>query len=179
MGEGEPALSRAVLYALFACLVGAVVASGAAALEEPTPPAPTPAQAPAPAPPPTPPTTAPVPAPAVVPVPTPVPAPSASPGDWRPPAHETDPKRAKDWVLFKSGELVRGRIKQIRDEKVYFDSDQFEDIDLDWSDVAAFGSPKFDTYRFGDETIVTGTAEMRGGIRYLERDDLGERSPAP
>src|SRR5262249_3947422 len=33
-----------------------------------------------------------------------------------------------------------------------------------WDDVAGFGSPRVNTYRFGDQAIVTGTAGMRGGV---------------
>jgi hypothetical protein len=83
---------------------------------------------------------------------------------WRPPAPAADRKRAKDWVLLKSGELLYGTIEHIRDEEVYFDSDELEDLEIDWSDVAGFGSPRLNTYRFGDDAIVTGTAGMRGGV---------------
>jgi hypothetical protein len=89
-------------------------------------------------------------------------------GDWRPPALAPDPKHAKDWLALKSGELLRGEIEYMRDEKVYFDSDELEDLEIDWSDVNAFGSPKNNTYRFGDDEIVTGTAEMRGGVIRID-----------
>ncbi len=87
-----------------------------------------------------------------------------SSGTGQPPAHEPDPKRARDWLLLTSGELLRGRIEYIRDEEVHFDSDELEDLELDWSDVAGFASPRHNTFRFGNETIVTGTAAMRGGV---------------
>ena len=77
-------------------------------------------------------------------------------------------KRAKDWLLLKSGELLRGRIEHIRDEEVHFDSDELDDLEVDWDDITAFGSPKLNTYRFGDDTIVTGTAGMRGGVIRIE-----------
>jgi hypothetical protein len=87
-----------------------------------------------------------------------------STGAWRPPPREPDPKRAKDWLLLKSGEMLRGRIEYLRDEAVHFDSDELEDLKIDWDDVVGFGSPRQNTYRFGNANIVTGTAEMRGGV---------------
>jgi hypothetical protein len=71
-------------------------------------------------------------------------------------------------VALKSGELLRGEIEYIRDEKVYFDSDELEDLEIDWSDVTGFASPRNNTYRFGDDEIVTGTAEMRGGVIRID-----------
>jgi hypothetical protein len=80
-----------------------------------------------------------------------------------------------------SGELLEGEIEYIRDEKVHFDSDKLDKLDIDWDDVAGFGSPRLNMYRFGDEVILTGTAGMRGGvirvdtgseIREFARNDL-------
>jgi hypothetical protein len=90
-------------------------------------------------------------------------APDAT-GAWRPPPLDPDPKRAKEWLLLSSGEMLRGRIEYVRDEEVEFDSDELEDLEIDWSDVVGFSSPRRNTYRFGDNAIVTGTAEMRSGV---------------
>lgn len=87
---------------------------------------------------------------------------------WRPPVHDPTAKRERDWLLLSSGELLEGEIEYIRDEKVHFDSDELEDLDIDWDDVAGFGSPRLNTYRLGDEIIVTGTAGMRGGVIRID-----------
>jgi hypothetical protein len=92
------------------------------------------------------------------------PAPTDLAGAWRPPPLAADPKRAKDWVLLKSNEVVRGEFEYMRDEKIQFDSDELEELEIDWSDVLGFGSPRRNTYRFGNDVIVTGTAEMRAGV---------------
>src|SRR5262245_9308527 len=92
--QGDPSAGREVEQA------------PAPAAEQPAPEPPQPAPAPPqPAPPPEL-------APAIEAIPT-------EPGSWRPPARASDPKRAKDWVLLKSGELLRGDIEHIRDEVVY------------------------------------------------------------
>jgi hypothetical protein len=38
---------------------------------------------------------------------------------------------------LKSGEVLRGDFEYMRDEKVQFDSDELEDLAIDWSDVRA------------------------------------------
>jgi len=92
-------------------------------------------------------------------------------GPWRPPAHAPD---EKDWLRLDSGEWVRGTLEHIVDEMVYFDSDELDDLEIDWEDVSGFGSARHNTYRFhasGSEgaariegEIVTGTAAMREGV---------------
>src|SRR5262245_55257951 len=112
-----------VVVLLLACLG---VARRAAAIAEQVEPEAARAEAPA-----APPSTEPAPPPSIEPAPPPPPelAPAVEPiptepGSWRPPARAPDPKHAKDWVLLKSGELLRGEIEHIRDEEMYFDSDE-------------------------------------------------------
>ena len=83
------------------------------------------------------------------------------PSFWLPP--EPSPA-AKDWVRLKSGEWLRGHIQLLRDDKLSFDSDELDDLEIDWEDVAEFRSPRILTIGFLDGTIVTGTATMRGGV---------------
>lgn len=141
MGEGEPALSAILGAALLAWTLAQGVGAAAHAGEiEPGA----------------------EPAPAIGSIP------SETPGSWAPPKYDPNAKHPKDWLLLKSGELVFGTIESIRDEEVYFDSDELDDLEVDWDDITAFGSPKLNTYRFGDDTIVTGTAGMRGGVIRIE-----------
>jgi len=51
---------------------------------------------------------------------------------WLPPGIGHD---GFDWIQFKSGEWLRGRLKYIQDRKVEFDSDQLKDLSLDLKDV--------------------------------------------
>ena len=83
------------------------------------------------------------------------------PSIWLPP--EPSPT-AKDWVRLKSGEWLRGHIQLLRDDKLSFDSDELDDLEIDWEDVAEFRSPRTLTFGLLDGTIVTGTATMRGGV---------------
>jgi putative salt-induced outer membrane protein YdiY len=89
------------------------------------------------------------------------PAPVEQP--WRPPRYAPGQK-VKDWLMLNSGELIRGKIEYILDEEVHFDSDELDDLDIDWDDIAGFYSPHFNTYRFNDRDIVSGTAAMHAGV---------------
>ena len=93
-------------------------------------------------------------------------------GAWAPPEPEPElrekllekKKRPKDWLQLKSGELLRGEIEFIHEDELHLDSDELDDLDIDWDDVVSLRSPSINTYRFGDRTVVSGTAAMRGGV---------------
>jgi hypothetical protein len=95
---------------------------------------------------------------------------------WQPPEPD-DP--SKDWVQLVSGEWIGGTIEKIDDGSLYFDSDELDDLTLDWSDVAAFRSSKVNTYRFVGRRILTGTAVMQDGeIRISTPSGVSERPRA-
>jgi hypothetical protein len=87
---------------------------------------------------------------------------------WRPPPFVPGAKRVKDWLLLDSGELIRGRIEYILDEEVHFDSDELDDLDIDWEDIEGFYSARFNTYRYYDREIVSGTAAMHAGVIRID-----------
>ena len=64
-------------------------------------------------------------------VPEEPPAPSER---WRPPA--PDPK-SFDWLRLNSGEWLKGEIDRMRDETLYFDSEELDNLKVDWEDIAA------------------------------------------
>jgi putative salt-induced outer membrane protein YdiY len=97
---------------------------------------------------------------------------------WQPP--EPSPE-SKDWIKLKSGEWLRGNIDLFRDVKLYFDSDELDDLEIDWGDIAEIRSPQILTFTFEKGGVVTGTCSMRDGIvkidtgtgvREFERSDL-------
>ncbi len=88
-------------------------------------------------------------------------------GPWAPPAEDPD---RKDWLILDSGEWLRGTLEYIVDEEVYFESDELDDLVIDWDDVAGMQSPRRNTYRFGD-VIVTGTAGMQDGVIRIATDE--------
>jgi hypothetical protein len=108
---------------------------------------------------------------------TPPPSTPTAP-EWRPPVRDPSVKKPKDWIVLKSGEMIRGEIEHIRDEEVYFDSDELDDLEIDWDDMTGFVSPRINTYRFGDDTIVTGTAAMHGGVIRVDTGTEVREFPA-
>ena len=40
-----------------------------------------------------------------------------------------------DWVQIDSGEWLKGEIDRVERDELYFDSDEFDDVEFDWEDV--------------------------------------------
>jgi hypothetical protein len=87
----------------------------------------------------------------------------------------------KDWVQLSSGEWIRGSIDLFRDLKMEFDSDDLDDLEIDWEDITAFRSPRILTFVFTHKRIVTGTSSLQDrvvristgtGIQEFPRSDL-------
>jgi hypothetical protein len=87
--------------------------------------------------------------------------PSALAQGWNPPAPPSD---GKDWVQLKSGEWLRGKIEVFRDLVMEFDSDELEELELDWEDIRAFRTAGAMTFVFSDDRIATGKATMSDGV---------------
>jgi putative salt-induced outer membrane protein YdiY len=81
-------------------------------------------------------------------------------GFWNPPAPSPE---AYDWIRLKSGEWLKGEIKRMRDEEMSFDSDELDELEIDWDDITALRSPRLHTYVFEGRRVHTGTAAMSEG----------------
>jgi putative salt-induced outer membrane protein YdiY len=91
----------------------------------------------------------------------------AEAGPWTPPAPSPE---EMDWIMMSSGEWLKGSLQRVVDGTVYFDSDEFDDIEVDWADVAELRSPRPHTYRFTGRRIATGTAIMKDGQILIAAD---------
>jgi putative salt-induced outer membrane protein YdiY len=87
---------------------------------------------------------------------------------WRPP--EPSPT-SKDWIKLTSGEWLRGEITRFNDETLEFDSEELDELTIDWGDIAELRSPRILTYRFTGERQLTGTASMKDGVIKIMADD--------
>jgi putative salt-induced outer membrane protein YdiY len=76
--------------------------------------------------------------------------------------------REVDWLQVDSGEWLRGELKRMHDEKLYFDSDEFDDVTLDWDNVASLIPARAVTCRLPGRRLVTGTLEMRNGAVRID-----------
>jgi putative salt-induced outer membrane protein YdiY len=88
--------------------------------------------------------------------------------EWHPAGPSKD---MKDWVQLKSGEWLRGNIDLIRDLKMEFDSDELDDLVIDWEDIIGFRSPREMTFVFLGQRIYTGSSSMRDGKIRINVDD--------
>ena len=91
---------------------------------------------------------------------------SASP--WQPPKPLPDDD---DWIRLKSGEWLKGRLKNLTDMKLEFDSAELKLLELDFDDVKEFRIPRIRSFRFDDFGVCTGTATMRDGIVAIKSYD--------
>lgn len=80
---------------------------------------------------------------------------------WTPPDPSPD---EGDWIKLTSGEWLRGNIDLYRDEVLYFDSDELDDLEIDWEDIAEIRSAQAQTLTFADGEVVFGSFALRDGI---------------
>lgn len=87
----------------------------------------------------------------------------AARGQDAPPAPETD---GFDWVRLTNGEWLKGELKELQDDRLVFDSDEFDEVEIDWEDVHSLSVPG------GAEVLLE-----KGGFRfeYLNVRNSGER----
>jgi len=77
--------------------------------------------------------------------------------EWAPPPPAAD---EWDWIRLKSGEWLKGEIKSMREKSLEFESDELDELTLDWSDVAELRSPRRITVTFEGRTSLTGPVEI-------------------
>lgn len=68
----------------------------------------------------------------------------------------------KDWIRLSSGEWLWGTIDLMRDESLEFDSEEMDNVTIDWVDVVEIRSARAMTYVKLDGSMVTGTSTMKG-----------------
>jgi putative salt-induced outer membrane protein YdiY len=101
-------------------------------------------------------------------------------------APEYDRKKY-DWIRLTSGEWLKGDVISMRNEKFEFDSDEMDEQDFDWEDIAELRSSRKYTYVLIDRTTLVGTAliidqdvvvSVDGEERTLKRAQLMSIVPA-
>jgi putative salt-induced outer membrane protein YdiY len=89
---------------------------------------------------------------------------------WTPPVSEP---QSLDWIRLKSGEWLRGKVTGLRDKALSFDSEELDELELDWDNVSELRSPRILTYGFEKKVTATGTSRMKDGVIKI-RDRDGE-----
>jgi len=76
-----------------------------------------------------------------------------------------DPSSAdKDWILLTSGEWLWGTIDLMRDESLYFDSKELDEVTIDWDKIKSIRSARVLTYVMRNGTVLTGTSTLQGDV---------------
>ncbi len=81
-------------------------------------------------------------------------------GVWAPPQPSS---QDKDWIKLSSGEWLWGTIDLMRDESLNFDSEELDDLTIDWDDVVEIHSSRVMTYALPDGSLFTGTSILKDG----------------
>jgi hypothetical protein len=85
---------------------------------------------------------------------------------WKPAAAGHD---GFTWVQLVSGEWMKGEIKDLRDGKMTFDSDELDEFEYDWVDVLAVISSAPHTITTWNREVHTGfIVARRGNIRVVD-----------
>jgi hypothetical protein len=73
-------------------------------------------------------------------------------------------ERKADWVQIVSGEWLRGEVLRMHDQKLYFDSKEFDEAEIDWGDVLILVSDRPHSFRTTGNDILIGPFELRDGV---------------
>jgi putative salt-induced outer membrane protein YdiY len=80
-----------------------------------------------------------------------------------------------DWIQMTSGEWVKGEIKVMFKDKLEFDSDEFDDLTLDWGDIRQIRSSQIMNVGFDDRTSATGILKVDGDkVTVVGEDEVRE-----
>ena len=95
--------------------------------------------------------------------------------EWEPP----EPSKAGwDWARLDTGEWIKGEMIVMHEDTMLFDSDNFDEIQVDWEDVYDLRLSRPRVFRRVGRRTYAGMGEIRDGtIRILTKD--GERVEFP
>jgi putative salt-induced outer membrane protein YdiY len=67
-----------------------------------------------------------------------------------------------DWVQLANGEWLKGEVTDLQDDDLVFESDELDELRLDWSDVHALYSNRINTVMLRDGTTAQGRLRIEG-----------------
>ena len=93
--------------------------------------------------------------------------------DWQPPPPMPD---EWDWIQLISGEWLKGKIIAMYDENLEFDSDELDELTLDWGDIQEIRSGGTMQIGFQEDVVATGKLFVDGDIvRVMGAEDQSFR----
>jgi len=94
---------------------------------------------------------------------------------WRPPGVADD---RLVWIRLKSGEWIRGTIDRMREETLEFDSEDLDDLKIDWEDVRGLYARSIHRYVLDTGETLTGSAVLENGVLEVQTKSGVIRAPA-
>jgi hypothetical protein len=82
-----------------------------------------------------------------------------------------------DWIMLSSGEWLLGEFHLLRDDAVEFESEELDNLNFDWGDIAVLRTPRILTFTFDDDVVMTGSAFMEDGIIRIQSGDQVREMP--
>lgn len=75
-----------------------------------------------------------------------------------------------DWVRIDSGEWLKGELVVVQNRSMTFNSDKFDEVEIDWADVLDLhlASPRI--FRSQGNRIHSGLGELRDGVLRIRQD---------
>lgn len=92
---------------------------------------------------------------------------------WRP--QEPEPKDF-DWIMLVSGEWLKGELISLYSDVVEFDSDELDELSLDWEDVLVVKTHRPYEVLFVDRSKYVGKLLVRDGQIHVLESSAGARS---
>jgi len=93
---------------------------------------------------------------------------------WYPP--ETPPEKW-EWVELNTGEWLKGTIDGIRNDRMEFDSDKFDNVNLKMRDVIQSRSSRINTFVFTEQRVVIGVGQITAKEIVVESEGEERRFP--
>jgi len=83
-----------------------------------------------------------------------------------------------DWARIDSGEWIKGELMVLQRKTMSFDSDEFDELEVDWEDVKILRLARPRVFRREGNQIYRGSGELRDGILRI-RTEEGETVEVP
>jgi len=90
---------------------------------------------------------------------------------WQP---DPKPDGKFDWVQMKSGEWLKGEFIAMYDESLEFDSEEFEELELDWDDIRQVRTSRVVNVGLLGKRTATGTLVVDGDRVVVTGDEVQE-----
>lgn len=91
-----------------------------------------------------------------------------SPAASGPPAPASD---GFDWLRMRNGEWLKGEIRELQDDRLVFESDEFDVVTVDWDDVAELYSGRTNMMMLRDRSQLEGSFSIADDAVVVDTDD--------